>query len=446
MKKLFYFFCLLPFIVACDNKKSTEQNDVVADTEDQYTFEPNYDEAKVPEYDLPELLKDENGNKINTVAEWEGTRRPWIYEKFANQVYGKLPSEPAKLTFEIMKEVPAALNGNASAKEVRVYFTENKDPNFSMDLLIYLPKNITAPVPVFVGLNFYGNHTISQDTFITINQRWMRNNEDFAVINHKATEKSRGVRVNRWPLEMIMDAGYGLASIYYGDLDPDKNDPVDWQDGIHPLFYREEQVKPDSNQFAAIGAWAWGLSKAVDYFETDMAIDHERVAVMGHSRLGKASLWAGASDPRFSIVISNNSGCGGAALSRRAYGETVGRINNAFPHWFCKNFHQYNNNESGLPIDQHMLLALIAPRALYVASAEEDQWADPKGEFLAAQHASKVYNLYNKKGLSDFEMPPVNQPLQEGKVAYHIRTGVHDVTDFDWEQYIKFASTHWNDE
>ncbi|MFW5760737.1 MAG: acetylxylan esterase, partial [Cyclobacteriaceae bacterium] len=303
--------------------------------------------------------------------------------------------------------------------------------------------NVTAPVPVFLGLNFYGNHTISADTFININQGWIRNNDDFGVVNNRATEKSRGVRVNRWPLQMIIDAGYGLATIYYGDLDPDKTNPIDWEDGIHPLFARQGQAEPDSNQFGAIGAWSWGLSRAVDYFETDDDIDNNHIALMGHSRLGKAALWAGAYDDRFSLVISNNSGCGGAALSRRQFGETIWRINNSFPHWFCKNFHTYNNNESALPVDQHMLLALIAPRPLYVASAEEDKWADPKGEFLSAFHASKVYELYGKRGLADDNMPAINQPLQDGSVAYHIRSGGHDVTDYDWEQYLKFASGQW---
>ena len=275
---------------------------------------------------------------------------------------------------------------------------------------------------------------------VIISDAWVDNNPSFGIINNQLTEQSRGVRTNRWDIEKMLEAGIGLATIYYGEVDPDKND---FSDGIHPLLYKKGQEQPGDNEWGSIAAWAWGLSRAMDYFETDKDIDASKVIVFGHSRLGKTSLWAGATDRRFAAVISNNSGCGGAALSKRAFGETVGRINTAFPHWFCGNFKNYNNKEALMPFDQHELLALIAPRPLYVASAEDDKWADPKGEFLGAYHASPVYKLYGKKGIVSDEMPPVNQPLQN-TVAYHIRTGVHDVTSYDWEQYIKWAKEQLN--
>jgi hypothetical protein len=356
-----------------------------------------------------------------------------------------MPAKPDTLIFKTTKRVDNARQGKALLKEVTVYFTADQQEQFSMDILMYLPKKATAenPSSVFLALNFYGNQSISDDTLITISDTWMRANEEYGIVDHQATPATRGVRKHRWAVDMILDQGYGLATIYCGDLDPDKSDPTDWQDGIHPIFYREGQSEPDSNQFGAIGAWSWGLSRALDYFEQEPLIDEEKVAVMGHSRLGKASLWAGASDPRFSVVISNNSGCGGATLFRREYGETIYRINSQFPHWFCKNFHQYDYRESALPVDQHMLIALMAPRPVYVASAIEDKWADPKGEFLSIKNASPVYELFGLSGIERESSPEVNQPIMKKYLGYHIRSGGHDVKNFDWEQYIKYAKKHW---
>jgi hypothetical protein len=259
--------------------------------------------------------------------------------------------------------------------------------------------------------------------------------------NHRATEASRGVRANRWPVEEILLRGYGLATVYYGDIDPDFDD--DFQNGIHGLMYGGKQTQPDSTEWGSLAAWAWGLSRALDYLQTDEWVEGDKVMVIGHSRLGKAALWAGVTDERFAAVISNDSGCGGAALSRREFGETVRRINTAFPHWFNDRFPLYNENLEYLPVDQHLLLSLVAPRPLYVASASEDLWADPKGEFLAAQLAGEVYEWMGYEGLSVDEMPDEGKSAL-GRVSYHLRPGKHDLTLFDWGQYLDFADEYVN--
>ncbi|MFA5655504.1 MAG: acetylxylan esterase [Dysgonamonadaceae bacterium] len=421
MKKIIFLFMLTVITLY-----STAQNE----------FEPNYDESKVPVFDLPNPLVTFNGKEVKTINDWENERRPELLEFFIQNVYGEVPDHLAITSFKIIEQGENALGGKAKRKQIELSFTKN-GKELSYNILLYLPIDVEK-APIFLSYNFYGNHTVADDPNIIISDAWARNNESFGITNNQLTEQSRGIRTNRWAIEKMIDSGFGLATIYYGEIDPDKNDMTD---GIHSLFYSKGQEKPKSNEWGSIAAWSWGLSRAMDYFEKDADIDASKVIVFGHSRLGKTSLWAGATDQRFAAVISNNSGCGGAALSKRKFGETIWRINNSFPHWFCDNFKKYNNNEEQLPVDQHELLALIAPRPLYVASAEDDKWADPRGEFLSAYYATPVYELYGKSGISNSEMPVVNNPTQSS-IAYHIRTGEHDVTDYDWEQYIKWAKEY----
>src|SRR5688572_13897388 len=393
----------------------------------------NQDETKVPAYTLPDPFKRADGKRVTDRQQWLQQQRATMLKLFADNVYGRMPGKPRNMKFKITSVDSFALGGSAIRKQVTIIFT-NAAAAPSMDLLIYLPKSAKGAVPVFIGLNFYGNQTVHADSNIPLSTRWMMNNEEKGLVNNQATEASRGKDAAKWVVEEIIQRGYGLATAYYGDLEPDH--PDGWKTGIRTTLKTELSI--NENEWGAIGAWAWGLSRIMDWLETDKDVDAKKVVITGHSRLGKACLWAAANDERFAIVVSNNSGEGGAALSKRWFGETIERINTSFPHWFAPAYKQYNKHPEKLPVDQHILLSLMAPRPLYVASAADDWWADPKGEFLSAKNAGAVYALFGKKGLGVTDMPAVDHPVGE-TIRYHIRTGKHDFTLYDWQQYLDFA-------
>lgn len=404
----------------------------------------NQDESKVPDYVLPDALLCANGVRVTTAEQWQNQRRPELFRSFQEEIYGIAPGRPAKITFETTTQVTNAFDGLATRKEVTVWLTGSPDGP-SLDLLIYTPNASRQAVPAFLGLNFNGNHAVTTERDVKLSTRWMRESKGGCITNNHAVEACRGSETSRWAIEQVLRRGYGLVTAYYGDLEADFSEG--WKLGARDSI--RAALHPDGtnavfrpNEWGAIGAWAWGLSRALDYLETDGAVDAHRVIVLGHSRLGKTALWAGASDPRFAAVISNNSGEGGAALMRRRFGERVYHLNKNFPHWFCGNFKKYSERESDLPVDAHELIALIAPRPVYVASATKDLWADPVGEFLAAKNAEPVYALFGKPGLGVDQQPAPEHPVGDF-IAYHLRTGAHDVTAYDWQQWLDFADRHF---
>jgi hypothetical protein len=372
----------------------------------------NYEESRVAPYTLPELMVSSDGKgAITTPAQWT-PRREAILELFRDTVYGRSPGPPEHLAFTTIEENPRAMDGAATLRRVAIVSRQGQRSH-RFELTLFLP-NRPGRVPVFL------------------------------LINNRAasiTDPTRREKSGFWPAEQLVARGYGIAAIQYGDLAPDDKDT--FRNGIMALFDDASAAKPARYTWGALAAWGWGASRAMDYFVTDARVDAGHVALVGHSRGGKAALWAGAEDQRFSLVVSNESGEGGAALSRRVYGETVERINRAFPHWFTATYQTYNTRVAALPIDQHMLLASIAPRALYVASADEDLWADPRGEFLSLVASSPAFALWGEPPVDADAMPPLDTPLVRGRRGYHVRTGGHDLTPYDWDRFADFADRVW---
>lgn len=394
----------------------------------------NYDETKMPPYTLPDPLV-VKGKRISTKTAWEKQGRPAVLKMFAEKVYG---INPFPASIQIATEVKTinenALGGKAISKQITLRFPEIS-PNLALHVLLYLPKN-AQKVPAFVSLNFTGNHTTTKEQDIFVTENWVNAGFDKSYVNNRATAASRGIAERRWPMEAIIARGYAVATAYYGDLEPDHAEG--WKTGLRSMLTPEQRDK-----WGALGVWAWSMSRMVDYLiQNETQIDKNKIIGVGHSRIGKATLWAGAEDPRFAIVVSNDSGEGGAALARRWIGETVEHLNTQFPHWFCTNYKKYNKAVNDLPIDQHALLGLMAPRPLYVASATEDTWADPKGEFMSALESQNVYSLYKKTGLGTEKMPLPNTSIGQ-TIGYHIREGKHDILIYDWEQYMNFADKHF---
>lgn len=372
----------------------------------------NYDESRVPDYILPELFETANGEPVNDVQMWWIKKRPEIIRLFEENVYGAVPDHFDSIRFDVKRETSGMMEGRANLKEVDIWITR-KGNSITIRLNLFIPTDVTKPVPVFL------------------------------LINHRGPENmdpGRETKKEFWPAEQIIGRRYAAAVFDVEDVADDNNDT--FRKDLLENLYPGQLERPDGMR--ALSAWVWGAMRVMDYFVRDPDIDQERSVVVGHSRGGKAALWAGAQDRRWAITISNESGAGGAALSRRRFGETVEIINNGFPYWFTPNFKKYNGKEPDLPVDQHMLIACMAPRPVYVASASEDQWADPKGEYLSLKHGAEVYQkIYGLPiGLPE-KMPEFDAPITESYAGYHIRSGEHDLTLYDWHRFMDFADYHF---
>ena len=361
-------------------------------------------------FSLPPLLTTANGSRINNSIAWEKQRRPEILQLFETHVYGEVPTHFDSIRFKLKHEDRMAMDGKATLKETGIEVFRNSQ-SVLINLVLFIPNKAEKPAPAF----------------LLINNRPKEN-----------TDPSREVKMEFWPAEALIARGYAVAAFQVGDAAPDNKET--YQQEVLRL-YPEQLQKP--NGMKAIGAWGWAASRVMDYFETEHAIDAAKIALIGHSRGGKAALWCGAQDERFAIIISNNSGCTGAALSRRKMGETVERINTSFPHWFCDNYKKFNQKEEALPVDQHMLIALMAPRAVCVASATEDSWADPEGEFLSVKQAEPVFQLYGLAPLPVEKQPEANRQVKSTNLAYHLRDGGHGLYLSDWEKYMDFADGYF---
>lgn len=387
----------------------------------------NYDEAQVGAYTLPDPLVLSNGRRVRDAKTWTRQRRPEIVRLFEANMHGRSPARPKGLTFDVFDNGTPVFDGKAIRKQVEIRFS----PDRKADLLVYLPAGSSKPAPLLLHLAFMPNSMTIDDPGIRPGEMWGR--------DRKRVPANTASRFPKLKIDELLVKGFGFATMYYGDIDPDFAGGVPF--GVRSLFLKPGQTEPAEDEWGAIAAWAWGMSRAMDYFETDRAVDAKRVGIVGVSRLGKTVLWAGAIDPRFALVIASCSGEGGASLSRRNYGETVKHVNANFPYWFCRNYLKYGDHVDRLPVDAHMLMALIAPRPLYLSTGDQDRWGDPKGEFLAAVAAGPVYRLLGKQDLGTEQMPQPDQPIMH-TIGYHMHTGGHGANAYDWQQYVKFLEMH----
>jgi hypothetical protein len=393
----------------------------------------NYTEAKVGSYTLPDPLTLSNGKPVRDARTWFEKRRPEIVKLFEENQFGRAPGRPAGMTFDVFEKAAPAFDGKAIRRQVTIYFDKDKSGPH-MDLLLYLPANAKGPAPVLFNVGFAANNLMVNDPGVKVGRSWN------AQLKQRAPAE-KGNNFGGFPAQRLIEAGFGAATVNYADIDPDSLGAVPY--GVRSLYLKPGQTEPAPDEWGSIGAWVWGLSRAMDYLETDKGVDAKRVGLIGVSRLGKTVLWTAARDTRFALVIASCSGEGGAALSRRNYGETIKHLTepSRYPYQFAESYSKYADHVDQFPVDANLLVALIAPRPLLLQTGDTDRWSDPKGEFLAAVAAGPVYKMLGKQGLDVTQMPSAGQPILHD-LGYYMHAGGHGILPPDWDQFMKFLRMH----
>lgn len=389
--------------------------------------------------ELPDPLVMQGGEPVRTREQWQKERRPELKALFQRYMYGTIPPAPVEVRAKVLGQYADFLGGDATLRLVTLETGPAGAPQ--INLMLVVPNNGPKPAPVFLAMNFCGNQALSPDPRIPLAKEWV---PDFCpgCTNNTCTDASRGAQMKDWPLSDIVRRGYALAAFYSGDVDPDR---AAVSEGLYAWLAHKDGRQNVAANRGTLAAWAWGFERCVDYLVKDRDIDAKRIAVVGHSRNGKAALLAAAFDERIAIGFPHQAGCGGSAPSRGKIGESVKAINDRFPHWFNAAFKQFNDSTERLPFDQNCLVALCAPRAVLFSAAEEDQWANPAGQFEVLKAAEGVYRLLGAPGLGAAQMPPLRQ-LVGSRLGFYIREGKHSMTAGDWRVFMDFADRQWRPE
>jgi hypothetical protein len=424
---IIWIFAAMGFSVAAQQQAANRPTLVAG-------FPVNYQEDSVGSYTLPDLLTCIHGQRVTSARIWTQKRRPELIRQFEEIQFGKMPPRPRDMHFLITDKGTPSFSGKAIRKQVTVYFSKDT-ADHKMNLLIYIPANTSKPAPLLMNISFAAYNQIIEDNGLMVGNIWSKEG--------KKVRADKPTVFGKMNVEQFLDAGIGFATVYYGDIEPDFKDGINY--GIRKTYMKPGQTETTGSEWGAISAWAWGLSRAMDYFETDKQIDSKRVALQGASRLGKTVLWAGVHDTRYKMVLASISGEGGAAISRRNFGETIQHITDPsrYLYQFAPNYHNYADKVNSMPVDAHMLVALMAPRPLLLQTGSTDYWSDPRGEFLSAVAAAPVYRLFNEKGPETSQMPAAGDTsLLMNNLGYYMHEGGHSVLPTDWTHMIEYMKKY----